>query len=559
MIVSMSIKDLAVIEATSMEFGPGLTVLTGETGAGKSIIIAALSLLLGDRAQTDAIRRGADRAEVEGLFRLAPHSRAAAELEALDLGFDDDEQIDGAITLLIRRVISRTGRGRVYINGRLATVANLRAVSQGLVDITSQHQHTQLLDDRHHLAVLDRFGGLDEGVAEFRQAYEIWREAARARDELRSVEAKRLQREDFVRFQLQELDDLNPQDGERARLVEERSRLAHADKLASASASAGKDLCGGRDTADAALRRAIRALDDAGGVDAALDALRERVETARIDLEDASHELAMYSRNVDADPRRLAETDDRIAAIRKLERKHGADEGGLVAITEALRAEVDTFESLEINIQEAEALVTTTEAAARVLAEGVSQQRKVAAAALEERVTEELAALAMPDAKIRFELEPRPTLAATGVDSGSLSIETNRGEGFGPIGKVASGGELSRVLLALKRALSHADPVETCIFDEIDTGTGGAVADAIGRQLAALADERQVMVITHLAQVAARANHHLKVDKTVVGDRTTTSVETLDAKRRHDEIARMLGGLEITKKTRDHAAELLSR
>jgi len=558
MLLSLAIKDLAIIDHVTLEFGSGLNAITGETGAGKSIIVGALTLLLGDRARTDTIRRGAKRAEISALFHIDPEGPAAAALRELDL---IDPELDGAdpLELVVRRIVAPAGRGRVYVNGQLVTVTTLSEIMRHLVDISSQHQHTRLLDPATHLDVLDRFGGLRDLRGSYEAAWAKLVAAREERDGLRAQEGDRLAREDFVRFQLDEIDAVKPKPGEDMDLQAEARRLDNAEALMNGALQVSDTLGRGGRSAGDQLRDAEKTLEKLSRIDEALEPLRARVETARLELDDVSMELSSYAHGVDIDPRRLQAVNERLDALSRLERKHGGSLEAVLLAAEGYRSELDRFESLEEAIAEAERAVTAAEEAATKAAKALSVARVEAATSLSKKVVAELHGLAMAGADLRFELKAAPQLGPRGMDAGEIVIRTNVGEGVGPLARVASGGELSRVLLALKRALVRADAVETCIFDEVDAGTGGEVGDTIGQKLEEIGVERQVITITHLAPIAARAAMHLRVEKGVDGERTVTRVVTLDDKGRTDEIARMLGGLAITPSIRATAAELLDR
>ncbi len=558
MLLHLAIKDLAIIEDAAVDFVDGLNALTGESGAGKSIIIGALELVLGDRARADAVRHGATHAEVSAQFRVPADGPAAARLREIEAVAPGDGE-DGTLDLVVRRIVPAGGRGRVYINGVLVSVGTLRQVTSGLVDISSQHEHTALLDAASHLDILDRFG--DHGLARhgFDGAFASLATARRERDALREREQARLQREDYVRFQLAEIDKVSPRPGEDEALDAERARLAHAEGLMSGARQV-ESLLSGRETAVAAqLLLAIRSLDRLADVDPALAPMLERLESARIELDDLAYEMRRYSDGVEIDPRRLEKVEERLDALKRLKRKHGMDVEALMALAESLTEEARGFESLEESVREADAAVERLTAVALERAAALSRARHEAATALEVLVAEQLDALAMPGARVRFRLQRRETLSPQGLDTGEILIAPNVGESEKSLAKVASGGELSRVLLALKTILGSVDDVQCAVFDEVDTGVGGAVAEVIALALKRISQSRQVVVITHLAQIAAHANHHLRVDKLTDGKRTTTRVETLDAKARAEEIARMIGGLEITRRTREHASELLRR
>lgn len=557
-LVSLSIRDLAIIEDTTLELGAGLNVLTGETGAGKSIIIEALSLVLGDRAEVELVRRGKERAEVEACFRLPGDSVNRRRLEALDLLDDADGGDPHA--LIVRRVVA-AGKGRAYVNGRQVTVSTLAEVTRGLVDVSSQHQHTQLLDPSSHLEILDRFGGIMPERRRYAEAFAALEAARRRLAELQRRDAERQSRESFVRFQLAEIDEVDPKTDEVAALEQERLRLQHADRLhGGAHEVAGLvGVTNSQGSAGERLVLAQRALDRLLGYDAALSPLAQRLESARIELMDIAAEVKAYGDDIEADPRRLSLVEDRLDALRRLTRKHG---GSLEAVLEArgqLADELLAFDSIDIDVHETERELERNRDHVKKLGEALSAARRNASTLLAERVGQELHGLAMASAGIRFVFEPLTSPGPEGLERGEIHIETNRGEGHLPLAKSASGGELARVLLALKRALMHVDPVQTCIFDEVDSGTGGAVGDMIGRKLEEIGAERQVLCITHLPQIAARGATHLRVVKASHADRTITTVHRLSDAERVDEIARMLGGVEITRTTREHARELLAR
>ncbi|MFT7580666.1 MAG: DNA repair protein RecN (Recombination protein N) [Myxococcota bacterium] len=560
MLTTLAIKNLAIIDAASLDLGPGLNVLTGETGAGKSIIIGALSLILGDRARTDVIRRGAKKAEVSAIFELEAAGNAARSLAALDLV--DLADASGAahktVEVIVRRIVAPNGKGRVYINGQLTTVQTLARVMRGVVDVSSQHQHTQLLDPAQHLGILDRFGGLSPLRTDYDTAYRGLVDARRHRDAIVGEASERMQREDFVRFQLAEIEAVAPVEGEDETLETERQRLAHGDRLVGGAHEAEKLLLGGRDSVDGKLIKATRAAEIIADIDPTVASIAERLDTARIELVDIAQELASYANTIEIDPRRLNQVNDRLQALRRLSKKHGGDVASVLEAQQGLSEELTRFESLERATELAESALETARTAAWAAATSLSDARAQAATELTVAVVPELRDLSMVGADLRFELARRDTLSADGCDEGMIQIQTNIGEGFGPLHRMASGGELARTLLALKRVFMAVDPVETCVFDEVDSGTGGAVADVIGRKLAEIAGERQAIVITHLAQIAARGTTHLRVEKTPRDDRTVTTVRHLDARERTDEIARMLGGVEITPKIVAHARELLA-
>lgn len=552
MLQHLAIKNLAVIEHTAIDFTAGLNVLTGETGAGKSIVVGALSLVLGDRAKSDVVRVGARSAEVQAVFAVPESSPTRARLEALELSSTEPGE------MVVRRVVNASGGSRVWVNGVIVNVGTLAQLTSGLVDVSSQHQHTHLLDPTGHLDLLDRFGGLTALRTAYDDAWRALEEARAAARALDAREKKRAEREDFVRFQLDEIDALDPQPGEDAALSQERSRLAHAEQLSGGAHKASHLLTGAERSVDAILRGTLRELERLVDLDDGLGPLTERLETARIEVEDIGFDLSRYAAGVEADPRRLEQVDERLSALRRLERKHGGDIDSVLAQAEALRSELAAFESLELEQAEAHKVRAARLERAQAAAEALSAARIEAARALEAQVDAELASLAMKGAAIRFQLARTDALGPAGLDAGELLIRTNPGAPHAPLARVASGGELSRLLLALKRAFTRVDTVASCVFDEVDTGVGGATAEVIGLKLKEIAAERQVISITHLPQIAAHGGHHLKVEKTSADDRVVTRVRALEPAERTEEIARMLGGVTITAQTRAHAAELLA-
>jgi len=554
MLVSLAIRDLAVIEEATVELTAGLNCLTGETGAGKSIIIAALGLVLGDRAETELIRHGAEKAEVTGLFRVDLAGRVYGRMRDADLLDADDHAL-----LLVRRLVAPQGKGRVWVNGRLVNVSTLANLTRGLIDISSQHQHTELLDAASHLELLDRFGGLDGDRAAYAVAYSAWQQAVRALRDKRKQAVERSQREEFTRFSLEEIDALNPKEGEDDALEVEYVRLGHTERLVTGADELGNALADGRPSALERLTVASRLAERLQSMDPDLASIAGRIESVRLEIDDIAHEVRDYGRSVDNDPRRLDQIASRLEALKKLKRKFGHSLDLVITARETLRAELNAFESLDVEIAEGETLELQRRDEAIAAGRALSLVRGQVRTRLEEGVSRELTSLAMKGARIRFDLQVKDVPGAEGFEAGEIVIETNAGEGFGPLGKVASGGELSRVLLALKRVLMHVDPVETCIFDEVDSGTGGAVGDMIGIKLHEIAQERQVLCITHLPQIAARGQAHLRVEKRITKDRTATSVARLSESERVEEIARMLGGLDITERTLAHAQELLAR
>jgi DNA repair protein RecN (Recombination protein N) len=554
MLVTLVIENLAIIDQLEIEFGPGLNVLTGETGAGKSIIAGALGLVLGARAQTEVVRHGAEEGRVEALFDIGARPDVAAALAAAGLPAEGGE-------LLIRRVVSRSGRSRVYVNGGLATLQTLTGIVGPLVDVSSQHEQYTLLDTSTHLALLDGFGGLDGDRADVAAA---WRELSALRRDLAQLRADRgdrAARVDYLRFQHDEIDGARLQPDEDETLQQERNRLRNAGELRSTAGEALETLYERGGALVQELERVRARLSRLGDLDASVAPLAARVEAARIELEDVAFELRAYRDEVEADPSRLQEVEDRLHLIRALARKHGPRVADILTRREEIAAELRGLETADDRCEALEREIAEREAGLLARARRLSERRREAAGRLEKGVQGTLGALAMERCRLRVTFLDQPAgaeaLSADGIDRLELRVMTNTGEGYKPLARIASGGELSRILLALKRALTDAGVVATYVFDEVDSGIGGAVAETVGRLLAETAARHQVLCITHLPQVASFAQRHFRVAKHEHDGRTVTSVRTLSDDARVEEIARMLGGAKLTEKTRAAAAEMI--
>ncbi|MBX5484009.1 MAG: DNA repair protein RecN [Myxococcaceae bacterium] len=550
MLNALRISNFAVIDEAEVEFGPGLTVLTGETGAGKSILVDALGLLVGGRAEVEVIRAGAEEATVEGLFeRTEALAARLAELGLPDLG----EQVG------IRRVIGRTGRGKAYVNGALVTVGVLSKLMRGLVDIAGQHEHVGLFDAARHLDLLDRAAGLDARRTQYREAYAALREVDRRIEELGGDERAARERAEFLRFQLEEIDRLAPQPGEVERLEEERRRLMGAERLRRAAAEAEQWLSSQEASALELVGKASALIADAARIDGRLGAITDRLASASAELEEAARALDRYLAGLDSDPGRLSEVDERLDALKRLCRKHGTDLSGVLARRQELCEELTRLENrgglLERLMEERAA----AEAIAWNHAKELTAARTRASKAFARSVTTSLEALALGKAVFEVRVALKDALGPDGTDEVEFLFSANPGEPPRPLEKVASGGEASRLLLAIKKALDGSDGCGCYVLDEADSGVSGAVAEVVGRMIKEVSAHRQVLCITHLPQVAAYADHHLSIRKEVTDKRTTSKVIALrDNGARTKELARMLAGVELTREAIG-AAEALVR
>lgn len=560
MLTCLRVENFAIIETLELELGPGLNIVTGETGAGKSILIDALNLVLGARGRGDVVRGGADAAEVEALFDLASNPEVRERLE--EAGLPSDEE------LLIRRIVSANGRTRAYINGRLSTQRELRALATGLTDISSQHEHHTLVNSANHLAYLDAFAGIENEVAMIGQAHAALREATARLEELQEAQRNRNDREDLLRFQLNEIESLSLQLGEDETLAERRQRLRHAESLAQVTGQAEEELYASDRALCAALSRMSAEVRRAAEMDPSLATLADRLAEAQAQLEDVASELGRYSRELVFDGAQLAEVDERLEEINRLKRKHGMTIAELLDYQRQALAELETLDAMEERLQDAEQERAARFDEAREIALSVRARRKEASQALGKQIGAELGSLGMGEAKVIVAvaaLEGRAgemsidgaRLSARGIDRAEFLIAPNRGEEAKPLQQVASGGELSRALLAIKRVLASVGPAGVYVFDEVDAGVGGAVAEVIGKKLREVAKHSQVVCITHLPQISVYGDRHFRVEKSLVGDRTVSRVRQLDADQRLEEIARMLGGMSITERTRAAAAEMI--
>jgi DNA repair protein RecN (Recombination protein N) len=548
MLRELQINNLAIIDKLHVEFHRGLNILTGETGAGKSIIIDAVNLILGGRASSELIRSGADEASVEALFDL---SRAPALLEKLgESGIDCDGE------LLVRRVVSRGGKNRVFIGGGLATTSMLAELSRNLINISGQHESQSLLKPDQHLRLLDGFAGALPLRGSFASRFEEYQKAKAELEALEQGEREAARRLDLLSFQSQEIAEARLHAGEEEELAEERNRLAHGEKLLGASRDAFDALYGGDAALLGRLRRVISGVAEAGAFDNALAPVVETLENAYAQLEDASLTLRDYERGVEADPARLEELEDRIDAINRLKRKYGKDIGEILAF----KAEVDRELATLTGREEARDLLTARIAELReelgALGTELTRKRKEGAAALKQGMERELAELAMNHAVFETSFEAAGEPRAHGFERVEFLFSPNPGEPPKPLAKIASGGELSRLMLAMKQ-LHPESEVPTLIFDEVDTGISGATSALIGVKLKRVAAAQQVLAITHLPQVAAYADLHLRVEKGVQEGRTATAVARLEGEHRIAEVARMLAGARVTQKTLDHAKEMI--
>ena len=554
MLSLIRVKNYAVIDEIEVEFGGGLNVMTGETGAGKSILVDALGLALGDRADASAVRHDAERAEISVSFDVPNRHEALRWLA--ERGLDDDT----ACTL--RRLVGSDGRSRAFINGQPVNLQDLKALGGLLVDIQGQHAHQSLLDTGNQRSLLDAHDEIAPLAKTVAENFAAWHTLVEQLENRRSSSAQRESEIELARFQIAELEALALVEGEPERLRAERDRLANTDRLLGGATAALEALAENESaSAYSAVVLARREIDKLAEVDAGLRAPATALASIEIELREVETTLQHYRDRIEADPARLAWLDDRLARVRTLARRHAASEDELPRVLAALRERLaaldgsgESLEALEKRTAEAR---TQFLAAARRL----SGLRAKHAAALSREVTGLLVELGMPHGEFRVELEEKPAerADATGLERVEFQVKLNPGLPFGPLAKVASGGELSRVSLAVEVARSGASPVTAFVFDEVDAGVGGRVADIVGRKLKQLSGTRQVLCVTHLPQVASHGEQHYRVIKETDGKVSRTEVRKLTSKERVEELSRMLGGVEVTARTRAHAAEMIDR
>ena len=550
MLAQLRVRELVLIEELDLELAPGFNALTGETGAGKSLVVAAFDLLMGRRASSELVRRGAAEAEVEGLFDVSDEPAVRGRLAEAGLPVGDE--------LLVRRVVPADGRNRCYVNGKLASLAVLGELASGLASVMGQHEHHALFDPAVQLALLDEYGVpacLREAMA---TAHARLAAARDKLERLRAAERDRGAKLDFTRYQIEEIDKLAPVPDELDRIEREAKLLRHQEVLLETARRGAHELYEADGSVFERLGSLAKSLEDVSHHDESLAPDARQLAEAVVLVEEAARSLAAYGRGFDPDPGRLEALEERREALKRLTRKHGTDLSGVIALRDGLAEEVRSLERYEDSLRETDDEVTAARSAAAHAAAVLTKRRQEAATRFSTAATKELVDLAFAKAELTARLEaaagdPGPQ----GADILELYVDLNPGEGAHPLRKVASGGELSRVMLAVRRVLAGLGPVGTYVFDEVDAGVGGSVATSVGRKLRDVAAHHQVICVTHLPQIAAMCDAHFCVSKEEDGGRTVTRVDRLGPAQRVEEIARMLGGEQVTAKIRAAARELI--
>ncbi|HQT41685.1 MAG TPA: DNA repair protein RecN [Polynucleobacter sp.] len=555
MLQTLSLRDFVIVDQLELDFSSGFTVLTGETGAGKSILLDALGLVLGERADGSQIREGSNRAEISALFRIS-----ADQVEHFNNWLDEQgfPSEDGGQSLLLKRTIESNGRSRAFINGSVATVSQLREAGDQLVDIHGQHAHQLLLKSGAQRDLLDRHANHMDLVHEVSQSFKKLNDSrrllAQAENAGQDVERER----ERLEWQLEELTELAPQEGEWASIQSEHARLANGAKIISGCQETIDVLSDADNSVESILSKTCTNMATLAEHDSALSDISQALESAQIQIDEAVHSLNRYLQKLDLDPARLSELEERMQALHSAARKYRTEADDLPKLLNETTDRLDALTASQ-NIDALRDKVKAEETAYLKLAKQLTQKRNKAALDLGKQVTSAMQDLSMAGGQLEIALSPLSEGGAHGLEQVEFLVAGHAGSTPRPLAKVASGGELARISLAISVITSQASFTPTLIFDEVDAGIGGAVAETVGKLLRQLGQSHQILCVTHLPQVAAQGNHHLKVSKSQSGDKTLSQVTPLGRSERVEEVARMLGGATITDTTRRHARELLEQ
>ena len=553
MLKEIRITNFAIIDELRVDFAEGLNVITGETGAGKSIIIGALGLILGERASLEQIRGSEDSASVEALFDIGGRPEIREMLE--DMGVEASDE------LVIKRVSSRSGKGRTYINGSLSNIAYLNELGGYLINICGQHENQLILDARNHIRYLDAFGGLETEQKSFSGLYEKLQDKRSRLCELENLQRNKMKQEEFIRFQLREIESANVLPGEDEALLEEKNLKGNVRRLTELAGGCYESLYERKDSALSELAQISARVKEIRRIDPNCKIADGDIDSIIFTLDDISLTLREYLKGLSFDPGRLEEIEERLEVIKALKRKYGGSIESVLENKKRQQGELAAMASLDEELEQTRAEVGDMEKGLVADAQQLSGKRKQAARELQSLIEDEIHELRMSDARFQISFrEPGgngPVLDQNGIDNVEFIFSANKGQGLKPLNKVASGGELSRVMLAFKKILARVGRVGTLVFDEVDAGLGGAAAEVIGEKLAQVAKTHQVICITHLPQIACFGRMHFLVSKSSDNDVTSAQVKVLSKTERIDEITRMMAGVEVTKRAREHAREML--
>ncbi len=553
MLQHIRIRNFAIIDHLDLEFKQGLSALTGETGAGKSILLGALSLLLGDRADSDSVRSGSSKAEISAEFDISNMQHVQSWLK--------EKELDAELDCLIRRRLSSDGRSRAFINGTPVPVQDLRELGEMLVDIHGQHEHQSLMKPQMQRQLLDDYAGHKKLLTDIKRVYTDWHKTHSEYEQLSNDAKDRNDRIDLLRYQVQELDELSLTEDEYNHIKEEHKRLANADKLLEACQSALMALYDSDDNnIYSLLSQQASSIEHISETDHQLSPANDMLNDAMVQVEETASLLRDYLDHLDMDPERFREIEERMTLIHDLSRKHRVEPERLPVIHQQLMQELNNLDHADENLAQLKKQSEQLDAEYKKLAKELSKARQKTAGELNKKITDAMQTLGMTGGKfeIRVSTNPSANYTTHGMDDIEFMVSANPGQPVKALAKVASGGELARISLAIQMITAQQGRIPTLIFDEVDSGVGGGIAEIVGRHLRTLGNSRQVFCVTHLPQVASQAHHHMQVKKQVANDQTVTSINQLNDKQRIEEISRMLGGVNITEQTRAHAEEMLS-
>jgi DNA repair protein RecN (Recombination protein N) len=553
MLLELRIKNFAIIDELNLSFSKGFHILTGETGAGKSIILNAVHLLLGDKATEEWIRSSEEEANVEALFDISENREVKERMKEKVPHLKGVGEED---SLIIRRVISRSGRGKVFINGNLATLGVLSEIGEGLLTIYGQHEHQSLQRVETHIDILDEFGGLLGLREEFEKQYQEFVSLSEEAERIRTEKERRAKERELMTFQTKEIEASGIQIGEEKSLKEDRILLTHAKKLMDFSHGAEETLYSEEGSVIERIQRILNQGREMAAIDPSLSQSLKALESTLIQVEEIALALRDYSRRVEINPMRLDEIENRLEEIDRLKRKYGSTIEEVLSFKRGIDESLKSFTFDEERLSQLEGRLEPLGQNVNKLGKKLSEKRKKVALELKKSVERELSSLGMKKTIFEIHMDPLP-LSLKGVDRVEFLISPNVGEEVKPLAKIASGGELSRIMLAMKRILAKVGGRQVLIFDEVDAGIGGAMAEVVGKKLRELSRHHQVICVTHLPQIACFADQHHSVKKEVKAGRTITLVDRLDQEAIVDEIARMLGGVTVTEKTKAHAKEMI--
>ncbi|MEA3406436.1 MAG: DNA repair protein RecN [Pseudomonadota bacterium] len=547
MLQELSIQNLALIEKLNLNFNTGFTTLTGETGAGKSILLDALGLALGERADSSLVRYNTPRADVTAIFDIAQLPQVQSWLAEQEL---DDEDL-----CMLRRTVNAEGRSKAYINGRPIPASNLKSLGNLLIDIHGQHEHQSLLSSHQQLNLLDAYANHPEQLQQTQQTYQAWLKLSKRFETLQNAQTDFQSRLDLLNFQLSEFEEVNPIEGEFAELSEQQSKLSHANEIKQACSLCYDNLEGDSGATDR-LQTALSALEEIVEFSPELKGTIQQLNSSLIDIQEVASEIQHHSEQIELDPNQLQMLDERLHLLFGLAKKYSIEPEELVTKDQQIQQDLNALEHSDTELENLKIEIEQAWSVYENAAQSLHQSRQKSANALSKTVTEAMHTLGMPNGLFEVQLS-NATPTAKGIDKADFLVTANKGQPLQPLAKVASGGELSRISLAIQVATAEVASLPTLIFDEVDVGIGGGIAEVVGKKMQQLGEHKQILSITHLAQVASHGHSHLRIEKHTQKDSTFTNVVKLETEERIEELARMMGGLTVTEQTLGHAKEML--